>query len=161
MLLGWNGALWFSSRSFSISLSFSRRAHACTVTLGRAKGGQDVPKSKTSRVGPSETIFRDPPTAVSEEVSWGRFWALLRDLVREIAWGGASKTYRGGQKLFSVGGLLVRFCPPPPLFLPPPLAFSGCGAWTVRKKQVCNIQQDGRGGKHSGSGPHSKDLLPP
>ena len=42
---------------------------------------------------------------------------------------GGGKTYRGegGQKLFFVGGLLVRFCPPPPplLFLPPPLAFSG------------------------------------
>ena len=38
--------------------------------------------------------------------------------------GGGDKTYRGEwvRKPFSMGGLLVRFCPP--LFPPPPLAFS-------------------------------------
>ena len=42
--------------------------------------------------------------------------------------GGGGKTYRdeGGRNLFSVGGQLVRFCPPPPSFFAPPcLAFFG------------------------------------
>ena len=45
-----------------------------------------------------------------------------------MGWG-EGKTYRGegGRKLLSVGGLLVRFCPPRFFAPPPPLAFSGSG----------------------------------
>ena len=78
---------------------------------------------KPRKDGPSETIFRDPRKAVSEKLSWGKFLAFLRDVLRETAEGREQKTYRGegGQKRFSVGGLLARFCPPPPLFAPPHL----------------------------------------
>ena len=110
------------------------------------RGGQNIPKSKASRGWPSETAFQDPPKAVSEEVGSGEFWEFLRDLLREMEWGG-DKTYRGeeGRKLFSVGGLLVRFCPPP-LFLHPPLAFSvqisgkSSGSTNENPRRICSAK---------------------
>ena len=44
--------------------------HARSSNLGRAKGrGKTYRKAKPRKDGPSEAIFRDPPKAVSEEVS--------------------------------------------------------------------------------------------
>ena len=37
--------------------------------LGRAGGGENVPKSKTLQGLPVRTIFGDPPKAVSEEAA--------------------------------------------------------------------------------------------
>ena len=60
-----------------------------------------------------------------------KFQEFVRDLVREMDWGGG-KLYRGEgvPRLFSVGG------PPPRLFSPPtPLAFSGSQHFVMRRKR--------------------------
>ena len=58
---------------------------------------------------------------VSEEVILGKFWAFLRDLLREMEWGGGTYRGEGGRKLFFAGGLPREILPrpPPPLFDPP------------------------------------------
>ena len=53
--------------------------------LGRAGGEEGKrTKSKTSRGWPVGSDFRNPPKAVSVVVSWGKFWAFRKDLLREI-----------------------------------------------------------------------------
>ena len=81
-------------------------------------------KAKPREDGPWETAFRDPPKAVSEEVSGGKFWEFRRELLREMEKGGGDKMYRGegSRKPFSVGGLLLWFAPP--LFLQHPVGRS-------------------------------------
>ena len=84
-------------------------------------GGKTAGGAKPRKDGPSETIFGDPPKTVFEGVTWGKFWVFVRDFIREMTFGGGGDVpgWGAGRKLFSVGVLLVRFCPPP-LFCPPP-----------------------------------------
>ena len=111
-------------------MSWKSWSHDWLFQLGRAKrGGKTYRKAKPREDGRSKTIFRDLRKHVSEEVSWGKFWgsSRLRDLRREMEWGGG-----GGQNVPRWGG--VGNCFPwgisswgfaPPLFLAPPLVFSG------------------------------------
>ena len=98
--------------------------------------------AKPRKDGPSETIFGDPPKTVFEGVTWGKFWEFVRDFIREMALGGGGgrTEVRGGRKLFSVGVLLVRFCPPPPpLFCPPP--------WRSLEMGLTKQSEPARGGR--------------
>ena len=89
---------------------------------------------------------RGPPKMVSQEVTWGKFWGILRELIGERGGGGAKRTeVRGVGNRFPWGVSLWGFPPPPPLSFPP-LTFPGiissrCGAakgssisWVVKLK---------------------------
>ena len=72
--------------------------------------GHNVPTSKTSRGWPVGNHFSRPSESCFRA---GQLKEILGLTKRNGIWEG--KTYRGegGRKLFSVGGLLVRFAPPP------------------------------------------------
>ena len=55
-----------------------------------------MPKSKTHDDGPVETVPPgDPPEAVSEGVTWGKFLESLRELISEMARGVQNVPMRG------------------------------------------------------------------
>ena len=64
---------------------------------------------------------------VSEEVSWGKFWKFLRDLLRanEIRGGGQNVPRWGGSETVFRGGSPREVLPPTLGIAPPPLAILG------------------------------------
>ena len=52
-------------------------------------GGKTYRKGKPREDGLLETMFGESPKAVSEESNYGKSWKFLRDLRREMEWGGA------------------------------------------------------------------------
>ena len=84
------------------------------------RGGQNSGGAKPRKDGPSETIFWRPSENCFRGGHLREILGVCKGLYKRNDIGGG--TYRGeggGRKLFSVGVLLVRFCPPPPLFCPP------------------------------------------
>ena len=64
---------------------FARIARFSRIVSGPFPNRGKTDRKATPREdGPSGAIFRDPPKAVSEEVSWGAFCQFLRDLLREM-----------------------------------------------------------------------------
>ena len=91
------------------------RDQALASTWAELGGG------KTYRRAKPETIFGDPPKKISEGGHLREILGISKGLSKRNGMGGGG-TYRGegggGQKLFSVGSLLVKV---PPSLLPPPL----------------------------------------
>ena len=96
----WGGHSWVCAtpevrRPSTVVVQSHLIPHVCKPNAwAQLSAGQTYRKAKPREDGPLETIFRDPPKAVSEVVTWGTFWEFLRDFIREMEFGGG-----GGQNV--------------------------------------------------------------
>ena len=83
---------------------------------------------------------------------------FVRDFIREMTLGGGG-TYRGeggGSETVFRGGSPCEVLPPPPLFCPPPLAFSGRPCRSLSQRS-CRLPRDKRQLRPFSSGKNRKD----